>query len=375
MRSLSPKLASRIAEVPYMVFAGNTRVSPYIKKQFTFDMDSHVFKGSTGGFLGVGSMTSNFAVAGIGKSDYSGHLVISFRGTEKNAGDILADGNIGLKGSYSGQSVHAGFANLFTSIQPQLVKLLSSMKTAPKVIHCVGHSLGGAIASLAADWIKARYSLPVHLYTFGAPRVGLKAYSMRDVDKSYRCTHGADPVTMIPLWPFMHAGNEYRLDGSSGIYFCTHGLSVGSTPGYVNTANSEGWSLLKKRSTEYIDKRVVLSYHRRREAVFNPSWIQKILSAILTLLRDSGFAHVVQIGALMPGLTAWDMLARTMSKIAKLKESFDDRVKGIIGHINVMSGNPAINISSISYAAIKWSFSRLIKKLYAMARSAINLTR
>ncbi len=43
MRSLSPKLSSRIAEIPYSVFATNVNnVSGYIAKYFTFDLRNDV---------------------------------------------------------------------------------------------------------------------------------------------------------------------------------------------------------------------------------------------------------------------------------------------------------------------------------------------
>ena len=97
-------------------------------------------------------------------------------------------------------------------------------------VHIVGHSLGGALATLSADWIKAEYSLPVKLYTFGSPRVGLDNFSRAAtsrIDKIYRCTHGADPVTKVPLWPFSHApynGQEIRLDNGQGLKGAAHKL-------------------------------------------------------------------------------------------------------------------------------------------------------
>ncbi|MFW1118361.1 lipase family protein, partial [Vibrio parahaemolyticus] len=61
MQSLSPKLSSRIAEIPYSVFATNVRnVSGYIAKFFTFDLRNDVKKGTTSGFMGFGGMTSDF---------------------------------------------------------------------------------------------------------------------------------------------------------------------------------------------------------------------------------------------------------------------------------------------------------------------------
>ncbi|USD57256.1 MULTISPECIES: lipase family protein [Vibrio] len=372
MKSLSPRLASRIAEIPYLAYGkDNKRVQPYIARSFSFNTRRDVFQGVTGGFLGLGSMTSDFMVIGYGKGEFSDHLVLSFRGTEDNIGDKLADGNIGLKGSSNGQPAHAGFVNLFNSLRPQLTNFFSG-RQAPKVVHCVGHSLGGAIASLTADWIKAKYKYCVHLYTFGAPRVGLKSYALRNVDKSYRCTHGADPVTMIPLWPFTHSGTEYRLDGSSGVYFFTHTLPKRGTPGYINTASHEEWEKLQQRSTDFLNKRVNLSYERRKEATLNTTWIERVFSAILTLLRDSGFAHILQ-GGFSSALTMWDVLARTLEKLSSLKDNYASRVKGILGHINIMSGNPAVNLSIITYSVIKWSFTRLINKLDSLARSALKV--
>ncbi|EGR0827935.1 lipase family protein, partial [Vibrio vulnificus] len=121
MRSLSPKLSSRIAEIPYSVFATNVNnVSGYIAKYFTFDLRNDVKKGMTHGFMSFGGMTSDFVAIGRGKGDFADTLVFSFRGTQKNIGDFMSDGNIGVSGTASGHRVHAGFINLFNTIKPQL---------------------------------------------------------------------------------------------------------------------------------------------------------------------------------------------------------------------------------------------------------------
>ncbi|WP_444822932.1 lipase family protein, partial [Vibrio parahaemolyticus] len=52
-----------------------------------------------------------------------------------------------MSGTSSGYRVHAGFVNLFNTIKPQLAACIAGYSKknikAPKVIHCVGHSLGG----------------------------------------------------------------------------------------------------------------------------------------------------------------------------------------------------------------------------------------
>lgn len=98
MQSLSPKLSSRIAEIPYSVFATNVRnVSGYIAKFFTFDLRNDVKKGTTSGFMGFGGMTSDFVAIGRGKGEFADTLVFSFRGTQANIGDIMTDGTLGYQ--------------------------------------------------------------------------------------------------------------------------------------------------------------------------------------------------------------------------------------------------------------------------------------
>ncbi|EOA6545828.1 lipase family protein [Vibrio vulnificus] len=377
MRSLSPKLSSRIAEIPYSVFATNVNnVSGYIAKYFTFDLRNDVKKGMTHGFMGFGGMTSDFVAIGRGKGDFADTLVFSFRGTQKNIGDFMSDGNIGVSGTASGHRVHAGFINLFNTIKPQLSSYISNYlknnTKPPKAIHFVGHSLGGALASLAADWVKNTYGYNVHLYTFGAPKVGFKAYSRRDLDASYRCTHGADPVPMSPLWPFTHGGVEYRLDGSSGMYFCAHGLGKKSVPGYVNTAKVNEWSVLQLKSQTYLEHNVFLDFNNRYNARMTDGWICRIVSSILTLLRISGLGYVIQQMA-TAGLTAWDQLAKAIAHVSKLKSEYEEHVRGILGHMNVMSGSFGIDLSEISYRVIKLCFARLVRRLDSHVRSALNL--
>jgi pimeloyl-ACP methyl ester carboxylesterase len=87
----------------------------------------------------------------------------------------------------------------------------------------VGHSLGGAVAALAALEFQARGWTP-HVTTFGEPRIGNAAlneyiderFELRtaDVDDLLyrRVTHVDDPVPLLPLeeWGYkMHAGEIY----------------------------------------------------------------------------------------------------------------------------------------------------------------------
>lgn len=81
-------------------------------------------------------------------------------------------------------------------------------------LYIIGHSAGGATAQLAAMTIKLKLGLEdIHLYTFGAPRVGNKAFAKKITDlmmESWRFTHSRDIVPTLPWLSmgFWHSGQE-----------------------------------------------------------------------------------------------------------------------------------------------------------------------
>lgn len=76
-----------------------------------------------------------------------------------------------------------------------------------------GHSLGAAIATLAAADLRSQ-GIPVTLYTYGSPMVGNDAFAT-SVSKSgptYRVTHAKDIVPMLPgyfITGYRHTYPEY----------------------------------------------------------------------------------------------------------------------------------------------------------------------
>lgn len=79
----------------------------------------------------------------------------------------------------------------------------------PTRVLCCGHSLGGALATLAATW--ATYEYPradVRCITLGSPRVGNHVFCYATkylVGGVHRLVHGWDPVpTMPPPTGFKH---------------------------------------------------------------------------------------------------------------------------------------------------------------------------
>lgn len=115
----------------------------------------------------------------------SGELIIAFRGTEPDRKeDLFTDVNAVLVRWDRGGKVHNGFLQAFRAIEPAIAAWIAQHGSGPIVF--TGHSLGGALATLAASrWPAGR------LITFGSPRVGDAAFvntlSATTIDRYVDC--------------------------------------------------------------------------------------------------------------------------------------------------------------------------------------------
>ena len=165
-------------------------------------------------------------------SDASGTtmIVFSFRGSEglnnwlENLHFAKTDHNM----SCAGCKVHSGFYDCWKALKDHgiVVELRRLIATYPSAkVFMTGHSLGAAIAMLAAYELQYEFKIPVDgAWTFGQPRVGNQAFRDFYNDNSprvtWRLTHWRDPVPHVPLksMGFSHIGNEvwYNEDFSTG---------------------------------------------------------------------------------------------------------------------------------------------------------------
>lgn len=153
----------------------------------------------------------------------TGRIYIVFRGTDKNIDWIT---NLRFRqqiypyGDTRDTRVrfHRGFMAAYFSVRDELQAKVREYPEASLII--TGHSLGGAIATIAA--LDLQYNItqhthqPIQLYTFGAPRVGNRALVesfQRRVHQSYRFVNGWDLVTRVPrLWQgYAHVPEAYLL--------------------------------------------------------------------------------------------------------------------------------------------------------------------
>jgi triacylglycerol lipase len=124
-------------------------------------------------------------------------IVISFRGTEVDQiSDVKADVNVFPSRAQNGHGlVHHGFQEELNKIWKDILELLSAHNDKP--LYITGHSLGGAVATLATSRLYKRVTC---LYTFGSPRTGTGKFvkSFSDIPH-FRFVNNNDVVTKLPF--------------------------------------------------------------------------------------------------------------------------------------------------------------------------------
>jgi predicted lipase len=134
-------------------------------------------------------------------------LYFVFRGTN-DAQDAIVNMNLIRVPFFEGIKqcdikVHGGFKKQFEALKEPILKTLAKYLKDVDVVHFVGHSLGGALATLFAGEVgRLQHEFKVICHTFGSPRVGNGAYSrwfQETVKDSVRITNLRDPVVQIPI--------------------------------------------------------------------------------------------------------------------------------------------------------------------------------
>ncbi len=146
----------------------------------------------------------------------SNWLAVAFRGTEGDQwSDILTDSRF-AQIPWLGAHVHAGFAHAVREIEPKLTPVINRLAAGRTLWFC-GHSLGAALATLAADL----YAATRGVCTFGSPRIGdqvfAAAFTERFVGRSVRFVNNHDVVTHVPPpvlvpWHFRHVAPRRFID-------------------------------------------------------------------------------------------------------------------------------------------------------------------
>ncbi|KAI3398074.1 hypothetical protein diail_9938 [Diaporthe ilicicola] len=174
------------------------------------------------------------------RDDSAQEYILSFRGTS-SVQDFVTDleqslvpcsAAVGI--SCLGCTCAQGYLGQYVSVQDDVVTTLTSnlaSKPSYKLI-VTGHSMGGALASLAAASLKGQnFTLTAH--TYGQPRTGDQAYAdyvdtvFPGSNVMFRATHENDGVPQIPPQSdgYRHHSTEYwesdDSDTAATTYQCT----------------------------------------------------------------------------------------------------------------------------------------------------------
>ena len=140
--------------------------------------------------------------------------IVAFRGTQPNQqADVWSDCNFVPFRWEKGGNVHEGFAAALDAVWESVAARLRSLQD--RTIWFTGHSLGAAVATLAAD----RFGTPDGVYTLGSPRVGdrdfVAEFNARHSGRSFRYVNDHDVVTHVPpsRWGFGHVDSEQHFAG------------------------------------------------------------------------------------------------------------------------------------------------------------------
>ncbi len=143
-------------------------------------------------------------------------VLVSFRGTA-GVSDWLRDLAVfSTKVDYG--SVHRGFYFGFKQASTQLTNVLQQVNAKNKNLVLTGHSLGGALATIAAAEWEDEYKVSA-VYTFGQPAVGKTDFRsfMGGLGLGFnRIVNDDDIVTRVPPG-YVHIGKLSRLGARGGV--------------------------------------------------------------------------------------------------------------------------------------------------------------
>lgn len=329
------------------------------------------------------NLLSGFGFVAEGIAGRQGELILATRGTnfEHNKFDLATDANIGYAVGPRGNLVHRGFQKTFLGYRDQLINFVTDggRRKHISTIHCMGHSLGGALANLNASALRsAGYN--VHLYTIGAPRVGLLSFAY---DTTYiippnqicRVSNPCDPVPMVPIFPFMHASkgeSEFLIRTSDKIGIEQHLLSSG----YARMSSFNSWSDLGTPTALDISNQGDLDSALQKVGggtMFSGSALQIISNAITQLLKLAGLVALSSLQCTLSNLfTVVDILAEALVKAAHLSVLVTNKIKSVVSGLLSFLGRAFISVKELSYSFLRWVLDMFAREMSSRARLAMD---
>ncbi|MEM9127140.1 MAG: lipase family protein [Pseudomonadota bacterium] len=302
-----------------------------------------------------------------------GEYVLAIRGTEfSSISDWLSNANVTLDRGPGGWPVHAGFNRVYRSMSRAVNEALAGKNIT--TLHVCGHSLGGALATLFAAEFAFNNKADVKLATFGAPRPAppffCHSLARKLGDANMRRVYTlADPVPMVPLWPFSHPpGAQYAVNANFGsITKDAHSMDEV----YLDRMPDSGWPV-PDRTPNYRNVDYWLQRANSASGPFSAMgyWaLGKALQGILALAEAAlGIVFVA-------GATLLDTLAEILVNAARVAALVGDLLLRFVRAAMRFLGQVASGVRSAAEITA-WFLRSILNRIYsgvaAAARGAIN---
>ncbi len=342
-------------------------------------VDEHALTATTGG--GPVSKSSGFGFIAVGKVSRIGEALIALRGTATRY-DVVSDLATTISPGANGAGVHSGFQDVYATFKPEMTRRLGKMN--PSCIHVVGHSLGGALATLAAHDLKTNAN-DVKLYTFGSPRVGLANFA-RSVDARlnpssiFRCAHVADPVAMLPVLPFWHvsqARGGYLLKWPSEIL----DADAHARDGYKLSLRNVAWGDLRRVSNPFSSLATAQAWLERaadsgaRIVPYSATAMRAVAGAVNLLAQAVAAAPVI---AGVVAETGLDWIAKVLADLSRAQIALGRVVRNLMIVCLKLVGASVSLIAreeAIKESMARWVLQTLFQAVGASAARALRSAR
>ena len=216
-----------LAEAAYAVMGGGpATLPPGYSQTSVIHADTVALTAMTNPHPAVAAMTNNTDIFGLmGRNPTSRTAFVSFRGTsdveewvadiDAVPGDYLPIGGFG--------QVHVGFQDVYELVRPNIAANLAAAAAGCDQILITGHSLGAALAVLAAPDIFRNMppnKIEPRLITFAGPRVGLNDFASKfnaAIESCFRIVNFLDIVPYLPPAPYVHVGAQITVDSGGPV--------------------------------------------------------------------------------------------------------------------------------------------------------------
>ena len=216
-----------LAEAAYTVMGGGAATLPSGYAQTSvIRADTAALTAMTSPHPAVTAMTKNTDIFGLmGRNPATGTAFVSFRGSS-DVEDWLADLDA-VPGAYLPVSgfgqVHAGFQEVYELVRQSIAANLATATAGCDQILVTGHSLGAALAVLAAPDIVRNMppnKIEPRLISFAGPRVGLTDFAdafNAAIESCFRVVNFLDVVPYVPPAPYVHVGAQIAVDSGGPV--------------------------------------------------------------------------------------------------------------------------------------------------------------